>query len=408
MNRRIVFLLLALFLLIFACKKDSGLTDNGTDESVEENQVIEELLDENGGSADQKIFEPVKKPDGTKFKIAVVRSGEYYMYADQLNYMIETFIEYGWMNDVVITEEARKRVDSTLTELVQKDYSDYIEFSLDNYFDFDWDSSKASNPKFKKIIDNKGEIDVIVSFGTASSKVISSLDNLTTPVYVTAVSDPVASGIVKSVDDSGHDYITAFTDPGRFERQVRLFHNVVKFKKLGILYTDTDAGRTYAALEDVKSVANDLGFEVIGETDLIEADSDPKAPAKYLEALKRLAPKVDAVYLTIQAGLTDESIGDIMKVINEHKLPTFSMEQRDYVQRGVLMSISAYEDKSVGQFGTDIIVKLLKGEKAREQNMIFNITPSIAVNLKEAEKIGFDIPVDILGSADEVFNDIIE
>lgn len=330
------------------------------------------------------------------------------MYADQLNYMLESFVEYGWMKDVVISEEAKKRVNTTLQELVKKDYSDYIEFSLDNYFDFDWDKAKAFNPKFKRIIDNKGAIDVIISFGTASSTVISSLDNLSTPVYVTAVSDPVASGIIDNVNDSGNDYLTAFTDPGRFERQVRLFHNVVKFKKLGVLYTNTEDGRTYAALTDIQKVAGDLGFEVVGETDLIEADSDPRAPAKYLEALKKLAPRVDAVYLTIQAGLTDESITDIMKIINEHKLPTFSMEQRNYVQRGVLMSISAYEDKSVGKFSTDIVIRLLKGEKAREQNMIFNITPSIAVNLKEAERIGFDIPVDILGSADEVYNDIIE
>lgn len=408
MNKRIFVLLLCLILVLFSCKKeDSGdLEENG--ETIEENIEMSEFVVDEEAEGDEEEFKPIAKAGGGKYRIALIRSGEYYMYADHLNYMIDTLIEYGWMKNVVISDEAKKRVDTTLDELVKSDYSDYIEFSKELYFDFEWDKNRASNQKFKKIINNNGTVDCIISFGTASSQVISSMEGLTTPVYVTAVSDPVASEIITSVNDSGHDYLSAFTDPGRFERQVKLFHNVVKFNKLGLLYTDTKAGRSYAALEDVKKVADELGFEIVASTDLIEEDNNPNAPAKYLEALRKIAPQVDAVYLTIQAGLTDESISDIMKVINEYKLPTFAMEKRNYVQKGVLMSISAYEDKSVGKFNTDRVLRMLKGEKPRELNMIFNITPSIAVNLKEAELIGFDIPVDILGSADEVFNEIVE
>ena len=36
--------------------------------------------------------------------------------------------------------------------------------------------------------------------------------------------------IIRSVEDSGLDHVHARVDPWRYERQVRVFHNIIGFK----------------------------------------------------------------------------------------------------------------------------------------------------------------------------------
>ena len=50
------------------------------------------------------------------------------------------------------------------------------------------------------------------------------------PAMGISISDPIASGIIKSVEDSGNEYFTARVDPTRDERQIRIFHDIVGFK----------------------------------------------------------------------------------------------------------------------------------------------------------------------------------
>ena len=144
----------------------------------------------------------------------------------------------------------------------------------------------------------------------------------------------------------------------------------------------------------------------MSNTNLIEEDNDPKAPEQYLTALKELAPKVDAIYLTIQAGLTLQNLPKILPIIETNKLPSFAMEGSSYVKHGVLFSISAYQLSAVGEFNAKNMIRIFQGTTPRKLNQIFSITPRIAINLKAAERIGYDVPVDILGSSDEVYTEI--
>ena len=83
-----------------------------------------------------------------------------------------------------------------------------------------------------------------------------------TPMMVLSTSDPIGSGIIKSVEDSGLDHVHARVDPYRYERQVRIFHDLVTFKKLGVAYEDSVIGRSYAAVEMIENVAKERNFEV--------------------------------------------------------------------------------------------------------------------------------------------------
>lgn len=405
-NLKFFCLILLLVIFLFSCKKDKNEQSNVIKDVEEESLVVVDQVDLKDQDSKILDFSPLKPEDGGKFTIAIVRSGEFYMYVDALRYIIEAMEQFGWLNKINFNESDFDNIPSLLSKLETiENYSEYIQFPKEYYYDFDWNRSNENSSQFKKIM-NSEAIDLVISFGTVSSQAISSMKDLTTPVLVTAVSDPVSAGIIESVYDSGKDNITAFCDPDRFARQIRLFHNIVGFKKLGILYNDTPTGKTYAAYDTLIEIGNEKDFEVIGNTNVIEEDSNPNAPAQYLKALQELAPKIDALYLTIQAGITLDNMPEIIKIVNKYKLPTFAMEGSEFVKRGALFSISAYEIRGMGIFNAKNIVRILKGANPRELDMIFSITPAIAVNLKASEIIGFDIPIDILGSADEVYNEI--
>ena len=70
------------------------------------------------------------------------------------------------------------------------------------------------------------------------------------------------------------------------------------------------------------------------------------------------------------------------------------------------MSISKASFKYVGQFYAETLAKILNGAKPRQLDQIFEGPPKIAINLKTAEVIGYDPPVDVLGAADEIYQEI--
>jgi hypothetical protein len=52
------------------------------------------------------------------------------------------------------------------------------------------------------------------------------------------------------------------------------------------------------------------------------------------------------------------------------------------------------------------MAKIFNGAKPRDIGQLFEDPPKIAINLKTAELIGYDPPVDVLSAADEIFEDI--
>ena len=70
------------------------------------------------------------------------------------------------------------------------------------------------------------------------------------------------------------------------------------------------------------------------------------------------------------------------------------------------MSISQAGFKYVGRFHAETFAKVFNGAKPRQLDQVFEDPPKIAINIKTAEIIGFDPPVDVLGAADEIFEEI--
>ncbi len=379
-------------------------------------------LDKAAASAedDESYYTPFKKPDGSRFRIAIMQSGEYFSYADVLEGTLKGLMTIGWIREVpsllpgfagYAAYKDGKTVPNILAELAKNDYSDYLEFPEQAFFDLKWNDVNAKSHEYLRLTSPGSGVDLIIALGTQVSSILTKPASFDIPVIVDSISDPVGSGILASLGDSGKDYLTGAVDPDQDIRQVRLFYSVIKFKTLGILYEDSEIGRAYGAVDDILKVAKENGFSVTASTELLpdpENEDDEEAwaaaEARYVTALDALCPKVDAVYLAVQAGLSEYSLPDIVKVLNRHKKPSFVMEGKNFVRDGILLGESDSNLVAKGIFNGKKIVSIFKGRKPRELPQVYEHVPHIAINLGSASTLGYDVPIDIIASADEVFS----
>jgi len=277
----------------------------------------------------------------------------------------------------------------------------------DAYYTASWDKDQRSNLRalIIKRLNEKKDINLMLAMGTWAGKDLASNEH-SIATMIMSTSEPVKSGIIKSVDDSGLDHIHARVDPLRFERQIRIFHDMIGFKKLGVAYEDSEFGRAYAAIELVETVAKERGFEIVRCFTQSDIADQGRAGESVVTCFKDLSSKVDAIYVTYQGGVNNKTIPELVKIANENRIPTFSQAGAEWVKSGFLMSISRAGFRPVGLFEAAIMAKVFNGAKARQLPQLFQEAPNIALNLKTAEIIGLYLYADMLAAADEIYNEI--
>jgi hypothetical protein len=238
---------------------------------------------------------PFPRPDGRPFRVFVVQSGDYFAYNDVLESIHAGLAELGWTKAVILDAAGKASIPAMLARFA--DGSDCLSFAPADWLDLNWTESAAPPPALRELLEGRRGADLVISLGTLAGGFAAALSRegrLKVPVMVESVSDPLGSGIIASFTDSGHELLTSSSDPDIYDRQVRLFHKVIGFKRLGLIYADTETGRAYAALPTVTKAARELGFEIVGAPGAIDDPPDPKdipkAEAAYLAALG-LAPK---------------------------------------------------------------------------------------------------------------------
>jgi ABC-type uncharacterized transport system substrate-binding protein len=198
----------------------------------------------------------------------------------------------------------------------------------------------------------------------------------------------------------------ARVDPERFQRQIRMFHRIFGFKRLGVAYENTRAGRSYAALADIQQAAADKGFTVV-HCHYVSDTPDPQKRFQTLMAChQNLARKVDAMFITT-GGVPVERFPEVITPFFEKKIPTYSQSGSEEVRRGCLMSMAQADYKPVGRFYAGSIARILNGVMPRRLPQIFSEPLKLALNLKTAAIIEWEPPFEVLELADEIYHRIL-
>ncbi|MBF0119782.1 MAG: hypothetical protein HQK79_13180 [Desulfobacterales bacterium] len=374
-------------------------------EAAEDNSVSKTFKKINTYSK-ENLKPELKK--GKKYRIGILESGVWGGFILYFKAWAKGLTAFGWGNKEILeglTKEEQADIKIMINALNKKKWSEYIEFSEDAYRKMTLETRKNDTDAVAKI----SNLDIIIGLGTWAGQDLRALpESFKTPCLISAVSMPIESKIIDSVNDSGRDNIFGRVEPDRFKNQIQLFHDVIGFKRLGVVYSGIDpTAYQYAAIPDIEAVKQKRGFELIAATSVPPSGDIEKINQKFIENLKKLVEidNIDAFYLTLQNGINQNTLPKIIEIFNKYKIPTFAMGGPDYVKKGILLSVATNWDP-IGVFEAQNTIKILKGNKPRDLNLIFEAEPRIAINLETAKIIGYDPPVDILGASDEIYTNI--
>lgn len=211
------------------------------------------------------------------------------------------------------------------------------------------------------------------------------------PVVFLMVIDPVAEGLIESVERSG----TRFVGVGLTIRPHRQFRSLLDIapnvRQLGTLYNPNDA-TSRRLIEQAREDAQQLGLELIAV--------ELPAPAELPRALATLEKQIDAFWL-IPDPLCVAAFEQIMSLCLRKKCPLLAFAQT-YVQRGAPVGVGVdFADQ--GATAAELVEQLLQGADPSTMPMLTPRRLRTYYNLATARAIGLEIPDTLLSLADKVF-----
>ena len=225
--------------------------------------------------------------------------------------------------------------------------------------------------------------DLIIAVATpAAMSAYSAVQNASsgTPVVFCAVSDPVAAGLVETMEAPGKN-CTGTADAIDIAGQIELIKTLQsEIKTLGVFYTTSEAN-SISQLKTLQAECAKAGIELKSQG-IAEASELASAAAA-------LVPQVDAI-----TNLTDNNVVDNMNVFLEQadaaKIPVYGSEI-EQVKKGCLASASI-DYVALGERTGQIAVDILGGKDAASYPAVTVTDSFLVINPDTASKLGIDIP----------------
>lgn len=355
---------------------------------------------------DAEAGHPGVRPE-KRWRVGYYDGGASMEYPLNLHALARGLMELGYLEHIDLPTVESATSTREIWDCLCQASSAYIEFVSDAFWTADWDGATRERNQMECLnrLVRTGDIDFMLAMGTWAGQDLASNAH-SVPTMVMACSDPVRAGIVRDPRYSGLPHVHAKCDPSRYIRQVRAFHNLTGFKRLGVVYEDSFEGPIYSNLAELNLVAAERGFEVVAIAAREQGLSDEECMREVMACYRQLAPRIDAFWVSPNRGEDPSFMPQVLEPLQEAGIPTWSQLGTMHVRRGVLMSISERNYDDVGRFYAGVLGRVLGGEAPGEIGQIFEDPKAIAINLATARKIGYRVPVGMVAVADEVFSSI--
>jgi len=216
--------------------------------------------------------------------------------------------------------------------------------------------------------------------------------DLKRPLLFTAVTDPVAAGLVKDIEHPG-GYITGISDLLPVEQHLKM---VLAFKpglkKLGVLYNAGEAN-SKSTIASIKQLSGKMGFKVIEATAARTAD--------VYQAAKSLVGRADAIFIPTDNTIVS-ALESVIKVGIQNQLPVFAADV-DSVARGAVAAMGFDYYKHGVQTGA-MARRILAGAKPAEIPVEFQQDLELHINARYAKLMGIVPPKALLDQATRVYD----
>lgn len=229
------------------------------------------------------------------------------------------------------------------------------------------------------------DLDLILAIATPTAQSVAQAVT-DVPVLFTAVTDPVAAGLVDSLDAPGGN-LTGTSDANPVAEQLALIPRIAPdAKRVGVVYSSGEVN-SEVQVEWAKKAAADLGLEIVEAA--VTTSSEVQQAAESLE--------VDAIYVPTDNNVVS-ALESVLQVAEGKGIPVIAAEG-DSVARGSVATygISYYE---LGRQTGEMAVRILE-DGADPATMPVETQSELLLYLNKgaAKRMGVTIPEDLLAEA---------
>lgn len=281
-----------------------------------------------------------------------------------INIGISQIVEY------VALDESRKGFTTALEE---NGYKDGATINID-YQNAQGDITTAQTIGKKFASEKK---DLIYAIATPSAQ---GAYNATKkiPIMITAVTDPVQAGIVKSLDKPETN-VSGTSDYLPVEKQLELIKKLMpNAKRIGVLYNTSEVN-SEVQVNELKKVAKDYEIITSGVTNTNEVNS----------AIGSLVKKIDVLYAPTDQ-LIVSSMPIIVKNTLEAKIPVIASEKGS-VESGALGTVGINYYKLGYEAGT-MAVDVLKGKDISNMPIKISEETEVYINKDTLKSLNISMP----------------
>jgi putative ABC transport system substrate-binding protein len=244
-------------------------------------------------------------------------------------------------------------------------------------------------PMAAELVERK--VDVLVPISPAAVQAVRSLTSTIPIVAFDLETDPVGSGLVKSLARPGGNITGVFFDFPEFSKKwlEMMKEALPRLAKIGVLWDPATGSTQLRAIEAAAAIMN-LELEMVEVRALAELDGAMAAASlKGVDALVMLSTPI--------IGGSHQALANFTL---QRRLPAVTLFP-DFARGGGLMGYGPNLQDGYRQTAR-IIAKVLQGAKPAELPIELPTKFELVINLKTANAIGIAIPTSILLRADEV------
>jgi putative ABC transport system substrate-binding protein len=233
----------------------------------------------------------------------------------------------------------------------------------------------TANTIAQKFVSEK--VDLIVSIATpASQAAVNATKEI--PVVFSAVTDPVSSGLVSSLENPGGN-VTGVSDMVPVDKQMYLIKYLFPdTKKVGNLYNSGEVN-SVVTNDMAKAACAELGMEILEATVATTADVSMAA--------RSLVGKIDAIYVATDNTVIS-ALDTVTKICADNKIPLFLADPTT-VSQGALLALG-FDYYLHGRQTADLVARILKGENPGEISVEFAKKLTLLFNPQTVKMLGLD------------------
>jgi putative tryptophan/tyrosine transport system substrate-binding protein len=235
------------------------------------------------------------------------------------------------------------------------------------------------------------KVDVILALGGTSSVLSAKKTTTTIPIIFIGVSDPVAAGIVQSLERPGGNVTgLAIGYPGLYVKRAELLKETIPgLSHVGLLL---NSAQSSTSLNELRKIEHPLALQV----QLLDVRSPNDFDSAFDAAIKAQA---GGLIVTNTAPMTSYT-KRVVELATKSRLPAIYSDEISFEAGGLMTYCVRFTD--LFRRSATYIDSILKGAKPSDLPVEQPKKLYLLVNLKAAEQIGLTIPEAVLNRADKI------